>query len=227
MTTVEQMQSVIDQAARDIGRINPKLRPEVIAKRKTEIQAWFRGEVEELLADGLAEAEAERTAAAQADYKRRRARGPQDGDWPEVSARSPWVRETVDGLELGAIPQHYQELEGLGDRLGAWLVQRHGLARLDGILTTPETDRESVTAAMTARDALAKAAWGSELQKHRAALTTIRRSENELRKLAGNDQKMVDDARARFGIRDYSNVGDIGVVVERARRSGDPGTEAA
>ena len=227
MTITEQMQAVLDQKQRDIERINPELRPEVIAKRKTEIQAWFQGEVDELLADGLAEAEAERVKAAKTDYQRRRKRGPQEGDWPEVSARSPWVRETVDGLELGAIPQHYQELEGLGDRLGAWLVQRHGLARLDGILTTPETDRESVTAAMTARDALAKSAWGNELVKHKAALSDIRKRENELRRLAGDDQQMLDDARARFRIRDYSNVGDIGVVVERARRSGDPGTEAA
>jgi len=199
----------------------------VIAKRKTEIQAWFRGEVEELLADGLAEAEAERTAAAQADYKRRRERGPQDGDWPEVAGRERHIERSVDRLEVGALVAEYESLDGVGDRLGAWCFQRAALARLDAILSTPGTDRESVTAAMTARDALAKSAWGKELVKHKAALSDIRKRENELRRLAGDDQQMLDDARARFRIRDYSNVGDIGVVVEPARRSGDPGTEAA
>ena len=215
MTIAEKMQAVIDLAEKQIGDIDSRLRPEVIAERKAEIVAWRRGEVDELLADGLEEFAKERVKAAQTDYKRRRKRGPQDGDWPEVSARDPWVRETVAGMGLGAIPEHYQELEGLGDRLGAWLVQRHGLARLDSILTDAGSDRQTLTAALAARDSLAKAAWGKELVKHRAALTTIRKSENTMRKLAGDDQQMIDDARARFGIRDYSNVPEPSVTIRR------------
>jgi len=215
MNKAEQMQSVIDLAEKQIGDIDSRLRPEVIAERKAEIVAWRRGELDELLQDGLEGFEAERVKAAQADYKRRRARGPQTEDWPEVGARSAWIQADVTGLALSAIPVHYQELAGLGDRLGAWLVQKHGLARLDSILTDAGSDRQTLTAALAARDSLAKAAWGKELVKHRAALTTIRKSENTMRKLAGDDQQMIDDARARFGIRDYSNVPEPSVTIRR------------
>ena len=216
MTIAEKMQAVIDLAAKQIGDIDSRLRPEVIAERKAEVVAWRRGEVNELLQDGLEGFEAERVKAAQTDYKRRRKRGPQTQlDWAEVVARSGWIQEDVAGMALSAIPERYQELADLGDRLGSWLVQRYGLARLDGLLSNSNTDRDSVTAAMGARDALAKAAWGEEIVKHKAALTTIRRSENEVRRLAGDDQQMIDDARARFGIRDYSNAPEPSVTIRR------------
>jgi len=198
-----QIQGVLAQADKEIARINKKLRPEAIAEKKAEILAWRRSEVEELLADGLLALEKERQQAAKADFERRRKRGPQEGEWPEVAGRERYIERRVDGLDVGALVGEYEHLSNVGDHLGAWLVQRHGLARLDAILQEPGTDRDSVAQAMGAREALAKAAWGSELKKHKAELSNIRKAETEIRKLAGAEQTWVDDARKRFKIKDH------------------------
>ena len=88
----------------------------------------------------------------------------------------------------------------MGDRLGAWIFQRAALARLDGMLQKPGTDRD-VAQAMSAREGLAKAAWGNELEKYVAALAEIRNRENAVRELAYDEQKILADVSAKYGIR--------------------------
>ena len=105
-TVIAAMEGVKRTAEKRIAAIDQRLRPELIAEKRAEIQAWLEAELAEGLADGLEAAESARREAAKEDYERRRARGPQEGDWAEVAARSAWVQHEVDGLEVGALPQH-------------------------------------------------------------------------------------------------------------------------
>ena len=183
---IRQMKQEVDGALAKKGKIDKRLAPEHQQTQAQQIDAELRQELaywreqgDELIARQRKAAEVELQKA----HQKQRPSGA--GEWTEAAARSGFVEVDVEAMEPAEISKAYELAKDSGDRIGAWLLARAGLARLDALATAPQNtnDLQGIRAAGEygrLAEGLREKVYGQAQRKYRERVHGIDRLAYEL-----------------------------------------------
>ena len=209
---IQRMQQEVAQAQAKKGKIDQRLAPEHQRAMAAEIDAelvkelvYWRERGEELI-------DRQRKEADIGLHKTRQERRPQGAaGWAEAQARAGFVQADVEGLEPTEISNAYQLAKVSGDGVGAWLIARAGLARLDALGKVPAdvNDLQAINEAMNyARlaEKLRDTVYGPAQKVYRKRSREIDQQAYQLHQPVHEweEQQQVQAVADRYGIRTHA-----------------------
>ena len=114
--------------------------------------------------------------------------------WVEAEARRLFVLSDVAHTDPGELPELHRQAAANHDEVGAFLVVRLGLQRLDAVLDNVQGDTMERAAAAQARDALYSAAFGEAWSAWQVDAARLAALDRELARPRGHVERLARGA---------------------------------